>query len=134
MNRLNPIYNNTVAFLRAAVGYYAGLKVRIKGIYTDNALAYRGKSFAAACAQLGLSHHYTRPYTPRTNGKAERFIQTALREWAYVRSYVNSYERTKAWLPWLHRYNWHRPHSALQHHPPISKLNLTMNNLLSLHS
>jgi transposase InsO family protein len=76
-----------VAFLRAAVAYYGGLGVHIKGVYTDNAKAYRGLDFAHTCAQLGLSHHYTKPYTPRTNGKAERFIETCLREWAYARAY-----------------------------------------------
>ncbi|MBA3560047.1 MAG: transposase [Gemmatimonadaceae bacterium] len=75
-----------------------------------------------------------RPYTPRTNGKAERFIQTSLREWAYAQVYSHSTHRADYLQPWLHRYNWHRPHSALFHHLPISKLNLTVNNLLSLHS
>ena len=83
----------TVTFLRAAVAYYAGMGVRIKAVYTDNAKVYRGRDFAATCAALGLRHHYTRPYTPRTNGKAERFIQTSLREWAYARAYANSNQR-----------------------------------------
>jgi len=86
----------STAFLRAAVAYYAGLGVCIKAVYTDNALAYRGRDFAGACKQLGLAHHYTRPYTPRTNGKAERFIQTTLREWAYARAYANSNQRRDA--------------------------------------
>jgi len=124
----------TVAFLRAAVAYYAGLGVQIRGVYTDNALAYRGRDFATACAQLGLSHHYTRPYTPRTNGKAERFIQTALREWAYARAYHHSYQRRDALPTWIHGYNWHRPHMSLAGQPPIHKLRLNRNNLLRLHS
>ncbi|HVP34157.1 MAG TPA: IS481 family transposase [Steroidobacteraceae bacterium] len=124
----------TVVFLRAAVAYYAGLGVRIKGVYTDNAKAYRGHDFASACAQLGLRHHYTRPYTPRTNGKAERFIQTALREWAYARAYHHSYQRRDALPTWLHGYNWHRPHMSLAAQPPISRLRLNRNNLLRLHS
>ena len=123
----------TVAFLRAAVAYYAGLGVHIKGVYSDNALAYRGRDFAAACAQLGLSHHYTRPYTPRTNGKAERFIQTCLREWAYARAYHHSYQRRDALPTWLHGYNWHRPHMSLAGQPPIHRLGLNRNNLLRLH-
>ena len=123
-----------VAFLRAAVAYYAGLSVRIKSVYTDNAKAYRGRDFAAACAQLGLAHHYTRPYTPRTNGKAERFIQTALREWAYARAYHHSYQRRDALPNWLHGYNWHRPHMSLAGQPPITRLHLNRNNLLRLHS
>jgi transposase InsO family protein len=124
----------TVAFLRAAVAYYAGLNVRIKAVYTDNAKAYRGHDFANACAQLGLSHHYTKPYTPRTNGKAERFIQTCLREWAYARAYHHSYQRRDALPTWLHGYNWHRPHMSLAGQPPIHKLRLNRNNLLRLHS
>jgi transposase InsO family protein len=124
----------TIAFLGAAVAYYAGLGVRIKGVYTDNAKAYRGHDFAACCAQLGLSHHYTKPYTPRTNGKAERFIQTCLREWAYARAYGHSYQRSDALPTWLHGYNWHRPHMSLAAMPPINRLNLNRNNLMRLHT
>lgn len=124
----------TVAFLRAAVAYYAGLGVRIRGVYTDNAKVYRGVIFAQACAQLGLSHHYTKPYTPRTNGKAERFIQTCLREWAYARAYHHSNQRRDALPSWLHGYNWHRPHMSLAGLPPINRLRLNRNNLLRLHS
>jgi transposase InsO family protein len=82
-----------IPFLRAAVAYYAGLGVRIKGVYTDNAKAYRGTQFSEACQQLGLTHHYTRPYTPRTNGKAEPFIQTSLRTWAYAGASPKSNQR-----------------------------------------
>jgi transposase InsO family protein len=124
----------SVAFLRAAVAYYAALGVHIKGVYTDNAKAYRGLDFAATCAQLGLSHHYTKPYTPRTNGKAERFIQTCLREWAYARAYHRSYQRRDALPTWLHGYNWHRPHMSLAGQPPINRLRLNRNNLLRLHT
>ncbi|HYM42441.1 MAG TPA: IS481 family transposase [Steroidobacteraceae bacterium] len=123
-----------VAFLRAAVAYYAGLGVHIRGVYTDNAKAYRGRLFAAACKYLGLTHHYTRPYTPRTNGKAERFIQTSLREWAYARAYANSNQRRDALPSWLHGYNWHRPHMSLAGQPPLYRLGLNRNNLLRLHS
>jgi transposase InsO family protein len=124
----------SVAFLRAAVAYYAGLGVHIKGVYTDNAKVYRGLQFADACAQLGLRHHYTKPYTPRTNGKAERFIQTCLREWAYARAYHRSYQRRDALPSWLHGYNWHRPHMSLAGQPPIHRLRLNRNNLLRLHT
>ena len=123
-----------IAFLRAAVAYYAGLGVRIKGVYTDNALSYRGRTFAAACQALGLTHQYTRPYTPRTNGKAERFIQSSLREWAYARAYGNSNQRSDALPHWLHGYNWHRPHTSLAGQPPIHRLGLNRNNLLRLHT
>jgi transposase InsO family protein len=123
-----------VSFLRAAVAYYAGLGVHIKGIYTDNGGCYHSRDFAAACEHLGLSHHYTRPYTPRTNGKAERFIQSALREWAYARAYGHSNQRHAALPTWLHGYNWHRPHMSLAGQPPLSKLGLNRNNLLRLHT
>jgi transposase InsO family protein len=126
--------NCTVAFLRAAVAYYAGLGVRIKAVYTDNGKVYRSRDFAAACAQLSLAHHYTRPYTPRTNGKAERFIQTCLREWAYARAYHHSYQRRDALPTWIHGYNWHRPHMSLAGQPPVSRLRLDRNNLMRLHS
>ena len=83
---------------------------------------------------LGLKHIRTKPYTPKTNGKAERFIQTSLREWAYGRAYNTSDERTAQLPRWLHRYNWHRPHGSIGAKPPISRLALIGNNLLRLHS
>ena len=126
--------NCTVAFLRAAAAYYAGLGTRIKAVYTDNAKTYRGRDFAAACATLALKHHYTRPYTPRTNGKAERFIQTCLREWAYARAYGHSRQRHNALPSWLHGYNWHRPHMSLAGQTPVSRLRLNRNNVPRLHS
>jgi transposase InsO family protein len=88
----------------------------------------------AACKRLGLRQVFTKPYTPRTNGKAERFIQTALREWAYARAYQNSDQRSAELLNWLHRYNWHRPHGSLKANTPISRLGLSEDNLLRLHS
>jgi transposase InsO family protein len=87
-----------------------------------------------ACKTNGLKHRFTRAYTPRTNGKAERFIQTALREWAYLRPYQNSNERSQELRSWLHQYNWHRPHASLGLSPPISRSGLERNNLLRLHS
>lgn len=81
-----------------------------------------------------MKHRFTRPYTPRTNGKAERFIQTALREWAYAPSYHDSREREQQLDPWLHDYNFHRPHSSLKLNPPASRSGLNRNNLLSLHN
>ena len=97
------------AFLRAAVAYYAALGVTIREVLTDNGVCYRAKNFAATCSTLGLKHRRTRPYTPRTNGKAERFIQTSLREWAYIRAYTSSAERTAAIGPWTDSYNLNRP-------------------------
>lgn len=123
---------STIDFLRAAVAFYASLGVRITRLLTDNGPAYRSKAFAAECKTLGLKHRTTRPYTPRTNGKAERFIQTALREWAYAHRYQNSAERIAALGPWLHRYNVHRSHSALGYRPPVSRLPVT--NLSKLNS
>ena len=123
-----------IAFLRASVAYYASLGISIRRLLTDNGHCYRSRAFRAAVLELGLRHHFTRPYTPRTNGKAERFIQTALREWAYARSYQNSQQRLEHLLPWLHHYNWHRPHGSLNHAPPISRSGLDRNNLLRLHS
>ena len=82
---------------------------------------------------LGITHKRTRPYTPRTNGKAERFIQTALREWAYARSYRNSSQRARELPRWMHYYNWHRQHAGIDYQCPINTLGINMNNLLALH-
>jgi transposase InsO family protein len=125
---------DAVAFLFAAVAYYATLGITIRRLLTDNGHCYRSHAFRAAVLQLGLTHHFTRPYTPRTNGKAERLIQTALREWIYACSYLNSQERNAQLLPWLHHYNWHRPHGSLKGASPISRAGLDCNNLLRLHS
>ena len=125
---------SAVAFLEAAVAYYAKLGVRIERVMTDNGSCYQSKMFRAACKRLGLRQIFTRPYTPKTNGKAERFIQTALREWAYARAYHNSDQRSAELPHWLHRYNWHRPHGSLKANTPISRLGLSEDNLLRLHS
>jgi transposase InsO family protein len=125
---------SAVAFLETAVAYFAKLGIRIERVMTDNGSCYRSKTFRAACKRLGLRQIFTKPYTPRTNGKAERFIQTSLREWAYARAYNTSDERTAELPRWLHRYNWHRPHSSIGSKPPISRLGLAGNNLLRLHT
>jgi transposase InsO family protein len=122
-----------VAFLRNAVAYYAGLGVSIKRLLTDNGAAFRSREFAAACNALGVQHKFTRPYRPQTNGKAERFIQSALREWAYGWTYQNSAERTQALHRWQHYYNWHRPHSGIGRITPMARLK-SANNLLTVHS
>lgn len=124
---------SAVAFLVAAVASYARLGVGVQRVMTDNGSCYRSAAFRAACAQLGLRHIRTRPYTPKTNGKAERFIQSSLREWAYAQPYAHSDERTAQLQRWLHRYNWHRPHRSLHRLPPISRLNLG-DNLLTTHT
>jgi len=121
-------------FLARVVGYYRRLGIRIARILTDNGSGYRSKHFARACRRLGIKHSFTRPHRPQTNGKAERFIKTALHEWAYARIYTDYRERAKAWLPWLHRYNWHRPHASLNDQPPIRRLGLSVNNLSALHT
>jgi len=125
---------SAIAFLKAAVAYYEGLGVKVERVMTDNGSCYRSKAFGKACKRLGLKHIFTKPYTPKTNGKAERFIQTSLREWAYARAYNTSVERTAELPKWLRRYNWHRPHGSIGSKPPISRLGLTGNNLLRLHS
>lgn len=130
----NERKENAVAFLEAAVAYYAKLGVDTERVMTDNGACYRSKAFRDACNNLGLRHIRTKPYTPKTNGKAERFIQTALREWAYAHAYDHSDQRTAELPRWLHRYNWHRPHGSLKAQTPISRLGLSENNLMRLHS
>lgn len=124
---------SAIAALQAAVAYYQSLGVTVTRVMTDNGSCYKAKTFAAACKALSLKHIRTKPYTPKTNGKAERFIQTALREWAYARAYATSDQR-KTHLPeWTHMYNWHRPHGSLNSKPPISRLGQPMDNLLRFH-
>ncbi|MGE0675159.1 MAG: IS481 family transposase, partial [Methylibium sp.] len=113
---------SAVAFLKAAVAYYARLGVKLERVMTDNGSCYRSRAFKNACRRLRLKHIRTRPYTPRTNGKAERFIQTTLREWAYARAYGSSQQRAAELPFFLHHYNWHRPHGSLDHCTPISRL------------
>ena len=123
-----------VAFLKAAVAYYVSLGITVERVMTDNGACYKSIAFRKTCKRLRLKHIRTRPYTPRTNGKAERFIQTALREWAYAQAYDTSQQRAAELPAWMHRYNWHRPHGSLKSKPPISRLDLTQDNLLRLHS
>jgi transposase InsO family protein len=109
------------------------LGIRVRELMTDNAWAYRAAAYAALCRGQRMRHLRTRPYTPQTNGKAERFIQTLLREWAYRRPYLNSARRQTALAPWLHFYNWHRHHASLHGRPPISRLT-SGDNLVRLHT
>jgi transposase InsO family protein len=125
---------SAVAFLKATVACYNSLGITVTRVMTDNGACYKARDFAKACQALSLKHIRTKPYTPKTNGKAERFIQTALREWAYARAYPSS-EHRKDHLPkWTHMYNWHRPHGSLNSKTPISRLGLNRDNLLRLHS
>ena len=125
---------SAVAFLRTAVAYYKSLGVTVDRVMTDNGSCYKSFAFARACKRLRIKHIRTKPYTPQTNGKAERFIQTALREWAYATAFHHSDQRRDALSPWLHRYNWHRPHASLDKNPPVSRLGLTRYNLLRTHT
>jgi transposase InsO family protein len=125
---------SAIAFLRASVRYFAGLGVTVRRVLTDNGSAFRSKRFAAACRGLKIKHKFTRAYRPQTNGKAERFIQSALREWAHGIAYQHSSERTAMLSRWIHHYNWHRPHQCIGELLPVSRLGRARNNLLTLHT
>lgn len=111
----------TAGFLRRAILWFARRGVRVERVLTDNGSAYISRVFRAVATRLGLTLKRTRPYRPQTNGKAERFIQTLLREWAYVTSYRHSSRRTQALRPWLRAYNTIRPHSALGYLAPVTR-------------
>jgi transposase InsO family protein len=119
---------SAIAFLDRARAWLGRHGVTVERVMTDNGSAYRSHAFRHACADAGLRHLRTRPYTPRTNGKAERFIQTALREWAYARPYASSTERCQAIVPWLHHYNHHRPHAGINGATPAASLNNLLAN------
>lgn len=131
---VNERQESVVAFLSSALGFYRSLGVEVRRVMMDNGSGYVSKAFRNACSALGLKHIRTRPYTPRTNGKAERFIQTALREWAYAASYGSSDERASELPRWLHEYNHFRNHSSLQKRTPMSRIGQGVNNVLQLHS
>ena len=120
---------SAVAFLKRAIAFYRGRGVRVERVMTDNGSAYRSALHALACRALGLKHLRTRPYRPRTNGKAERFIRTLLGGWAYGAIYRDSAQRTAALAGWLDWYNHRRPHGSLGRHPPAARLN-ELNNAL----
>jgi transposase InsO family protein len=121
-------------FLRHALAYYRCLGIRVERVLTDNGKVFESRAFRMLCEQNTIKRLRTRPYRPQTNGKAERFIQTAMREWAYGRTYRHSRERNQQLPRWLHHYNWHRPHSSLGGLPPISRIPLSRGNVLRLHS
>jgi transposase InsO family protein len=118
-----------IAFLRRAVAHFAAFGIRVEGLLTDNGNAYRSTIHALACRTLGIKHSRTRPYRPRTNGKAERFIRTLLGGWAYGAVYHSSAERAAALPGWLDFYNRRRPHGGLSHQPPMSRLLQLTNNV-----
>lgn len=111
-----------IGFLRRAIAYYAAHGIEVERVMTDNGSAYVSIAHALACKALGIRHIRTRPYRPRTNGKAERFIRTMLGAWAYGAIYRDSRERTAALSGWLAFYNWRRPHGSLSHRPPGARL------------
>jgi transposase InsO family protein len=121
-------------FLLNALRFFRAHGVKVQRVMTDNGVSFRSRRYAKALRLLKIKHLRTRPYTPKTNGKAERFVQTSLREWAYAQAYLTSDHRAQHLPGWLHRYNWHRPHSSLKSKPPISRLGLTEDNLLRLHN
>jgi transposase InsO family protein len=110
------------AFLRRAVAWYAEHGVTVDRVLSDNAKAYHSHLCQDTCAELGVQRRFTRPYTPRTNGKAEALIKTMLREWAYRYAYPSSHHRTKALSGWIRWYNHRRPHGSLKGRPPISRI------------
>jgi transposase InsO family protein len=110
------------AFLRRAVAWFKGMGITVERVLSDNGACYRSRAHAAACAELGMRHLFTRPYRPRTNGKAERFIQTLTNRWAYGAIYGSSAERTAALSGWLVHYNFRRRHGSLGHRPPVARL------------
>jgi len=120
-------------FLFNALRFFRAHGVKVERIMTDNGTSFRSRRYAKALRMLKIKHLRTKPYTPKTNGKAERFVQTALREWAYAKAYLHSDQRAAELPIWLHRYNWHRPHASLKAKTPISRLGLTEDNLLTLH-
>ena len=126
--------HSAVAFLEAAVAWYRRFNITVERVMTDNGSCYKSHAFRDACKRLGLKHIRTKPYTPKTNGKAERFIQSSLREWAYARAYENSEQRARELPHWIHHYNWHRPHAGIKGKTPVSRSGLDVNNVMRLHS
>jgi transposase InsO family protein len=122
--------DTAIGFLERAIAFYCSHGIEVEGLMTDNGSPYRSPAHALACRELGIKHLRTRPYRPQTNGKAERFIRTMLREWAYAAVYGSSPERAAALSGWIERYNFKRRHGALGHRPPIARLReLSGNNV-----
>jgi transposase InsO family protein len=124
----NEKQQSALAFLERALAFFARHGVHVERVMTDNGSAYKSHAFRAALTEKSIRHKRTRPYRPQTNGKAERFIQTSLREWIYGKAYASSAERTAAMKPWLTHYNTKRPHSALKNMPPCQRLNNLLGN------
>jgi hypothetical protein len=129
----NETWPLTVGFLARAVAWFASKGVTVQRVMTDNGAPYRSRGWATWCREHNIGHVRTRPYRPRTNGKAERFIQTMLREWAYAAAYPSSYARRQALLPWLRDYNTSRQHGSLDSRTPMEQL-ARLNNLAGTHT
>jgi transposase InsO family protein len=123
-----------LAFLFNALRFFRRHGMHVERVMTDNGPAFKSRRYARALRRLDIRHKRTRPYTPRTNGKVERFVQTSLREWAYARAYDTSDQRRAELPAFLYRYNWQRPHGGINGATPISRLPLTADNLLMLHT
>jgi transposase InsO family protein len=125
---------SATAVVQAATHYFAQLRIPIQRVITDNGPAFRSASFGATCLEMGIQQRFTRAFRPQTNGKAERFIQSALREWAYGRAYGHSDQRRQALPSWNHFYNWHREHHGIGCQVPMSRLSTSRKNVLTLHT
>jgi transposase InsO family protein len=130
----NEKRSSCLTFLFHALRFFRRHGVAVERVMTDNGPAFASRRYAKALRRLGIAHRRTRPYRPQTNGKAERFVQTSLREWAYAKAYDTSEQRRAELGAFLFRYNWQRPHRSLNAKPPISRLGLSEDNLLRLHS
>jgi len=130
----NETASSTITFLHNSIAFFKKHQIKIQRIYSDNGPAYRSEKMRRAARKLRLKQRFTRIYRPQTNGKAERFIKTSLREWAYAHAYSHSDQRNQRLPNFLHHYNWHRPHHSLNLLPPASRSPLNMNNLLRLHT
>jgi transposase InsO family protein len=119
----NEKTESAIAFTRRALAWFKGFGISVERVMTNNGSAYKSFAFRDLLAEQAIRHKRTRPYTPRTNGKAERFIQTSLREWAYAKAYATSDERTETLKPWLQIYNNTRTHSGIKHMTPFARLN-----------
>jgi len=124
----------TTKFLWRALAWFRRHGIRVRRLLTDNGNGYVSDRFGRLCRSAGVQHRRTRPYTPRTNGKAERFIQTLLREWAYRRPYLTSAQRREALPAWLYYYNWHRGHGALHGQAPITAMAAATDKLVAVHT
>jgi transposase InsO family protein len=124
---------SAATFLSQAVAFFQRYRIHVRSVMTDNGPCFCSDRFRDTYRNFQMRHLRTRIYTPKTNGKAERFIQTALREWAYAQLYQHSEERKQYLSTWIHTYNWHRPHASLNQLPPISRAGLDDNNLLRHH-